>query len=135
MSQVRAQTVVSFQADDTLSAFRIVGLSASMGANIVNVPTTSTVHYIGATIDSVDSGSAAQIAISGSCKVQANSSISAGDLVTAETSGMATTTTATGATTTTAFPAIFGIALQNGSTNSVIEIGIQINNRSRGACA
>lgn len=126
MSQSRGQTKVSFKAGDTLSAYRIVALTA---ANTVDVPQTNTQSYVGITQDAADSGAAVEVCIMGSSKCIANSSIAAGAPVTAVTAtGYATSSSGLNNTTTAAQPRLIGFALEAASTNAIIEVLIDKSN-------
>lgn len=133
MSQSRTSVYASFIAGDTLSAQRIVAMTAS---NTVNVPQTITNALIGITQDAVDSGSAANVVIRGSAKCICNSSISTGALVTAVTAtGYATAASHSWNTTTSVVPKLIGYAVHKGSTNSIIEIMVEPSNINKVAFA
>lgn len=133
IGQTRAQTLVSLKANATMSAYRIVKLTA---ANTVGLHDTSTSLIFGVTVDDSQGGtnSAVKVAIDGTAKVACAASVSVGAIVTAQTttgllveaSGHTFTNT-----TTSLIPKVLGIAMASGSTNSVIEVLLQINNISK----
>lgn len=137
MSQVRGQTLVSLKSAATLSAYRVVRVSA---ANTVNYHDTTTSLIFGVTTQAaVQTNGAVSICIGGSAKVGCAASVSAGSLVTAQSataSGLIMEVGASEAlTSTTVIPKVLGIALQSGSTNSVIEVALQIVNTSKAVWA
>lgn len=132
--QTRAQTVVPFFANATLSAYRVVRY---IGSNTVGYVDTTTSHILGITTQDSQggTGSSIAVAIAGTAKVACAASVSSGSLVTAQSataSGLIMEVGASQAnTTSSAIPKILGIALAAGSTNSVIEVLIQPNNQSK----
>ena len=127
----RAQTVLSFEAAATLSAYRIVKPTT---ANHVGLWDTSTAQIIGVTLDDSTGGSDSSVAIviAGTAKVACGASVSTGALVCAQTAtGLLIETGAIPTTATSTFPKMLGIALQSGSTNSVIEVLLQIDNHNK----
>lgn len=124
MSQQSNQTVKSFVAAVSIPAHTIVALSA---ANTVTPVWTATSMIVGVADDNASTNGAVPVVIAGSAKVICNASISAGSIV-----GPVTGTgfgVALGATfTSTALFKHVGIALDAGSTNSVIEVLINVNN-------
>jgi len=133
MSQDRARTVVSLKQNATLSAYRIVRLS---GANQVGLYDTATSNIFGVTTDDgSDAGTngAVSVCINGTTKVQLAGSVAAGSLSSrkADTiSGLGTAITNPALiTTTTSNRKALGIAMEAGSTNSIIEVSVgPVNN-------
>lgn len=124
--QVPGGLVKSFQAAATLSANRIVALSA---ANQVGLWNTTTAMIIGVTLeDSRQTGQAIAVALGGTVKVLCNASVSAGAIVGPDTNTGAIIERANAATNT---AKTLGIALEAGSTNSVIEVALQIKNSTQ----
>lgn len=126
MSQVSNQLIKSFAVNSSVPAFTIVAIQATSTSQVTNV-WTSTLNIVGVALDNASAGDSVPVAIGGTARVICNVSISAGDLVAPVTStgfgvGLAATFTST---------ALFkhlGVALDNGSTNSVIEVLINPNN-------
>jgi hypothetical protein len=129
MSQYTPGVKVSLEADDTLAAFIVVGQGAR--AHTVNAWQTSSSHVLGVTEALADSGAAASIIVSGTAKVTCNASIPAFSLV-GPVTGSAGLIAAITVNTATTFPKLLGIALENGSTNGVIEVLLQPTNRTAG---
>lgn len=125
MSQSRNSIYASFKAGDTLSAQRIVRLSA---ANTVDLAVTATSMGFGITSDGADSGAAIQVTILGTAKVACGASVSAGAFVTWQTdTGLAVEATHLNNTAASVIPNAIGLALEAGSTNGVIEVLISPN--------
>lgn len=128
----RAKTVVSFKANATISAYRILKLSA---ANTVALHDTSTALILGVSDDDSSGGanSAIKVVIDGTAKIQCGASVSVGALCTAQTATGLLIESANTFTTTAAslVPKTIGIALASGSTNSTIEVLLNINNISK----
>lgn len=129
MSQQTPGKVRSFQAGATLSAARVVGLSA---ANTVTYWATSTSMIMGVTYeDSKQTDDAISVILDGTAKVSCFASVSVGAIVGPATAGSGQIRErANPATTTTAFEKTIGVALQSGSTDSVIEVALQISNKA-----
>jgi Uncharacterized conserved protein (DUF2190) len=102
-----------------LSAYTVVKLSA---ANTVAVYDTTTAKAIGVTQQASQggAGSSVQVALFGCCKVTAGASVTAGDVVMANSTGAAITRD-----TTTSIA--IGYAIDAGDTNSTIEIFLNPN--------
>lgn len=128
MSQYTPGVLLSIEASDSIPAHRVVVLS---GNRTCGMFATSTSQILGVNESLVDSGAAASIIVSGTAKVQCNASIAAGDLVRAVTDGSGKIAAVT-VNTATSFPAILGVALQNGSTDASIEVLISMERRSAG---
>lgn len=78
---------VSFKAADSISAYRIVNLSAS---GTVTLADTTTDGLIGVTVDEATAANqAVPVAVSGIAKVYCNETMTAGTLVTTNATGMA----------------------------------------------
>lgn len=120
MSQSRCEVHASFKAGDTISAMRIVRLSA---ANTVDLAITTTSMGIGITADSADSGAAIDVVIGGSAKVVCGASVSAGAFCTWQTdTGLIVEATHLNNTAASVIPNGIGLALEAGSTNGVISV-------------
>jgi len=131
MSQVRGQNIVSFKGNATMTAYVIVKPTAK---NTVGICDTSTAYIVGVTADtSYESGASVPVVIGGTAKVLCGASVSAGAVVMAQTTtGYAVEATAMlNNTASSVVPKTLGIALEAGSTNSVIEVLIQINNQNK----
>lgn len=128
MSQYTPGVLLSIEAADSIPAHRVVVLS---GNRLCDVFATSTSQILGVNESLVDSGAAASVIVSGTAKVQCNASIAAGSLVTPVTDGSGKIKAVT-VNTSTAFPAILGIALQNGSTDASIEVLLSMERRTAG---
>ena len=113
----------------SLSSARVVGLSA---ANTVTYWATSTSMIVGVTYDEAQQSDAAiSVILDGTAKVTCFASVSAGAIVGPATDGSGKVRERTNpATTTTAFEKTIGMALEAGSTDSVIEVALQINNKA-----
>jgi hypothetical protein len=123
MSQSRGQTVVSFKAAATLSAYRIVGITAN---NTVGLPDTTTVRALGVTLDDSEggAGSAVSVVIAGTAKVKASAAVTAGAVVIPTTAGLAAAGTILLGTTTSTIPNYIGKCIVGGATDSVIEVTV-----------
>ena len=116
MSQMKTGDIITLKATASISAYSIVGVDTT---GLCSMPATNTVAILGVSQDLATTNGATGICINGTSKVTAGLSITAGDPIAAQTGGtgkavVGTTTAAT-----------VGIALENGSTNSVIEVSIQ----------
>lgn len=130
MSQQRAQVVISFKAERTLTA----GLIANMpGANQAGLWLTSTSHILGVIEDDqTNSDAAVPIIIAGTARVTAGASVSVGSIVGPQTATAKAVERAVPTTVTSQMHKTIGIALQSGSTDSSIEVILQIvNNGAR----
>jgi len=104
-------------ADTSLTAYRIVEVTS---AGYVEMIETITTAIIGVTNNNASAtGQAVGVIINGTAKVICNASIPAGSIIGAASAsnGKATVGTTTSA--------ILGVALESGSTNSIIEITVQ----------
>ena len=126
MSQNTPGVKVSIEASDTIPAFAVVALGAT---RLAGIWVTSTSHILGVSERLADSGAACSIIVSGTAKVGCFASVPAGSLVTPATDAAGFIKAVTTASlTTTAYPRILGVALESGSTNSVIEVLLQVSN-------
>ena len=130
----RATTIVSFKGNDSLSAYRIVRPTGT--PNQVALYDTTTSLILGVTTqDCVKSDAAAAVAINGTCRVICAASVSCGALLKPEaatTSGFAVESANSYSNTAASLqPKTLGIALNAGSTNTVIEVLLMINNISK----
>lgn len=134
MTQDGGQVIRSRKTNATLSAFRVVRVTA---ANTVGLYDTTTSLIYGVTGDDSQggTGSSVKVVVSGSVKVQCAASVSAGALVTAQSATTSGLVMEVGAhinnTTSAAVPKILGIAMEAGSTNTVIEVELRIENSSK----
>lgn len=126
MSQESNQIVKSFKANETIPAYAIVHLLTD---STIEVWDTVTSKVIGVSRDLTQPGAAAAVVIGGTARVLCNASISAGAIVgpTNTNTGSIVERGATN-TSTSDFARILGIALENGSTNAVVEVLIQPQN-------
>ena len=128
MSQEVQGNIKTFKAADiSVPAYRIVTLSA---AQTVDIPNTLTSVLIGITAnDGSATNDAIGVVLNGTAKCACGASVDAGAILTVQTStGKCIAGTQLLNTTTTAVPRTIGIALDAGSTNSVIEVAIIPNN-------
>lgn len=126
MSQNTPGVKLSLETSDTIPAFAVV---ASSGNHLAGIWVTSTSMILGVSEALADSGAACSVIVSGTAKVGCFASVPAGSLVTPATDAAGYIKAVTSASlTTTAYPKILGIALENGSTNSVIEVLLQVKN-------
>lgn len=123
MSQMSNQLVKSFIAGASLPAYVAVNLTAV--ANTVTNSITSTSVLIGVTTNGAPSGGAVPVAIGGTAKMICAASTPVASVIVAQTG---TGYAVVGDPTTTSLNRSIGIALDAGSTNSVIEVLIQTNN-------
>ncbi len=121
--------VASFNGNATLSAGRVVALGAT--PNQVGYHVTQTSQILGVSIDdNKQAGSAIAIQLNGIARVVCNASVTAGELVGPVTDSAGKIGEVNDAlTTTAALLKVLGIALEAGSTDSVIRVAIQIENR------
>lgn len=122
----------SFKAGETIPAYRVVGMIVGPTAHTVKLHITSTSLIFGVSQDQVDTNGFVPVAMQYGCssKVVCNVSIAAGDIVAPATDAAGKIKSVTLSNTGTATPTL-GIALQAGSTNSVIEVLLQPNNATR----
>jgi hypothetical protein len=133
MSQWSAQTRKGFTSDVSCPAFTCACKSATSTAYTVRPWNTVTANVIGVFTNNCSTGGVVEVAMDGTAKVLCAASVSAGALVgpntvTANLSGgigqiieKPTWASATGAH-------IIGVALEPGSTNTVIEVMLQVFN-------
>lgn len=138
-ASVNPQGIFSFHADSTIAAYRVV--RATGVAMQVALHNTTTAHILGVTINDSQGGSDSSIAVAtaGIVKCACASSVSAGSIVTAQSATASGLIEMAGntvnSTTTSAVPKLLGIALQSGSTNSVIAVALNISNANKTAYA
>jgi len=128
MSQENNGTIISCKAANTnVTAYKIVAVSAE---NTVALWDTVTSAILGvSSMDAAAANSAVGVVINGTVRVQCGASVGAGSVVCPQTAtGKCIEATNTLNTTTTVIPRTLGIALENGSTNSVIEVALMQNN-------
>jgi hypothetical protein len=129
-----AQTVITLKGNATIPAYTIVTL---VGQNKVGICATTTARIFGVTTQlCAGDGAAAPVCIAGVTRVVAGASVSAGAILCvqgATTTGYAIEATADSFTntTTTLISKTLGQALQAGSTLSVVNVLLQINNISK----
>lgn len=131
MSQESNQIVKSFMANASLPAYSVVELLTD--STVINWTATTAAGVagmiVGVTRDVASTNGAVPVVIGGTARAVCNASISAGSIVGPVTAtagfiqAVAMPTTVTGV-----WPNTLGIALENGSTNAVIEVLLQINN-------
>ena len=131
MSIQSNQLVHSFRANASVPAYTVVEVLTT--GTVINWTATTAAgvagNIVGVSMDTADTNESLAVVIGGTARVVCNASISAGSIVgpVSATAGfiqalaMPTTVTAV-------WPNTLGIALQNGSTNAVIEVLLQINN-------
>lgn len=126
MSQQSNQSVKSFTAAHSIPAYSVV---TCLTDGTVAVWSATASMIIGIATDNASTGGALGIVIGGTAKVICNASISAGAIVAGvgNTNGAIAEAGATN-TTTGDFQKIVGISLENGSTNAVIEVLLQVQN-------
>lgn len=129
MAESLKGNVASFNGDATLASLRVV---AAVASNQVGYWATQSSHIIGVTIDdNKQTGSAIAVQLDGIARVTCFASVAALSIVGPDTAGSGKIVARdNGATTTTAVSKSLGIALEAGSTDSVIRVALQINNRS-----
>lgn len=113
-------------------AYRVVAPSA-VGDHYAGVHETGTSLILGISQeDASATGQAWPIRIAGTSKAVCGASVSCGAILIPQTAtGKVIEGTISANTTTTALPRSVGVALEKGSTNSVIEVLIAINNITR----
>jgi hypothetical protein len=122
-------------ASGSCPAYRVVAPGTSSAHAQVWV--TATTLMLGVSMEDASATSDAwKIRIAGTAKAQCGASVSTGSILTAQTdTGKVIQATITDNTTTSTVPRIIGVALESGSTNSVIEIQIAITNLRKEASA
>lgn len=129
MSQTRNQVYATFVAGETIPAYTIVAPTST--DNTVEIHDTASSLILGVAADdsSGGAGSSVKVVVGGTAKIICGASVSAGEIVTPQTAtGYAIAGISDFGTATTLVPRTVGIALQAGSTNSVIEVALIINN-------
>jgi len=128
MSQFSNQVVKTFAANQSVTAYTIVSRAATSTMAVLPWNTTTSL-VLGIARDNASTGDALEVVIGGTAKVICSASVSAGSLVGPTTATAGYAAAITGFFTTSAYKYI-GIALEAGSTNSVIEVALQFNNVS-----
>lgn len=133
MAQDVLGTAISLKAaDGSICAWRVATISAK---NTVDLHQTTTSKIIGLTInDASNAGDAVGIIVSGIGRAVCNASVSVGAVVcpVADTGKIAEITVdAYTMSTTSVYAKSVGVALQSGSTNSVISVLVMPNNMSK----
>lgn len=126
MSQASAGKVVSLLAGGSLTAHRVVGVSA---ANTVTFWATQTSNILGVTLDFADSGAAAAIVLDGTAKCVCFASVSVGAIVGPATDGSGKIQERANGATQTA--KTLGIALESGSTDGTIMVALMVDNKAQ----
>ncbi len=122
--------IISQDANESITAHRIVSMVAASD-NTVEMYQTSTSNILGVSHDFGESGGSVPITISGTARVECGASVSTGAIVGPSTASSGQIVErANPDTTTTANVKTLGIALQSGSTNSVIKVALQIDNKT-----
>lgn len=136
MSQFSKQIVKSFVANSSIPAYVCVTRAATTTL-AVSPWNTVTAFILGVSANAASTGDSVQVVIAGSAKVICQASVSAGALcgpgtVTANITGggPGAILERTGSFTSTIAYRHLGIALEAGSTNSVIEVLIHVGNIS-----
>ena len=135
MSQQKVGDIITLPAaSGSVPAYHILTVDSNGRCATWN---TNTSTLLGGSQNNASStGDAVGIALNGTTKIACGASVGAGVAVGAQTlTGKCVDIVDTSATTTTALPRVFGISLGAGSTNSVIEVAIQIVNQNRDASA
>lgn len=114
----------------SIAAYRIV--AAGTGKNVARLADTSTCFLIGVSANDISAtGQALSVVLNGTAKCMCGASVSSGALLSFQTDTgkcIEALASAYNHTTTTIIPRTIGVALQAGSTNSVIEILVNPNN-------
>lgn len=137
MSKFQDGPDINLKANSASSpAYRVVGV-ATTGDFYAGICITATSHILGISQEDASStGEAWKVRKYGTSKAACGASVSAGSILTFQTdTGKVILATITDNTTTSTVPKTVGIALQAGSTNSVIEISIEIVNLRKEASA
>lgn len=132
-TQDRATTVISFKGNDSISAYRVVRATGTR--NQVALYDTSTSLILGVTTqDCPQSDAASAVAINGTCRVVCAASVSCGAMIKPDPTGTGMVIESANSYSNTAASLqakTLGIALQAGSTGTVIEVLLMINNISK----
>lgn len=121
--------VASFAGAATLAANRVVALGST--ANQVGYWATQTSQILGVSVEeNRGAGSALPVQLDGIAKVVCNASVTAGELVGPVTDASGKVAEVNDVlTSTAALLKVLGVALEAGSTDSVIRVSLQIGNR------
>lgn len=135
MSQFSNQIVKSFTANQSVSAYTVVQRAAT-STMAVSPWNTATAFILGVSANNGSTGDSVPVVLGGTAKVYCAGSVAAGDLVGPNTAtanltgGIGAVVSLAGSFTTTIAYRNLGVALETGSTNSVIEVAIHISNVS-----
>lgn len=136
MSQFSSQITKSFMANQSVAAFTVVSRAATTSTMSVRPWDTTTSFILGVAVNNASTGDSVNVVIGGTARVSCAASVSVGALVGPNTAtanlnqGIGSIVERTGSFTSTILYKNLGIALESGSTNSVIEVLIQMNNVS-----
>jgi hypothetical protein len=128
MAHAQNGKVVSFKGNAALAPFRVVTRTAD---NECGYWATQTTQILGVTLqDSKQTGSAVPVVLDGLVKLTCLGSVTAGELVGPATDAAGKIAEVNDVlTSTAALLKVCGVAMENGSTDSVILVALQINNR------
>lgn len=140
MAEFSNEQVKSFRATETIPAFTVVAAAATNAAVEVARWNTIGAAILGLSKNYAETGGAITVVVGGSARALALTSISAGALVTPNTSSASTlgyvtaTTMNIGLTaaslTLSVVPPVLGVALSNATASGTVQILLQINSRS-----
>lgn len=125
MSQESNQVVKTFVASESISAYAVVGILA--GSYIAW--DTLSANIVGVAMDNASTNGALPVCIAGTAKVRCFASVPTSVVVGPASAGSGSIQNrgATG-TSTANFEKVLGVSLENGSTNAVIEVLLQVQN-------
>jgi len=135
MSQFSNQIVKSFMANQSIGAYVVVSRAATSTMSVLPWNTTTS-FVLGVSLNAASTGEAVNVVIGGTAKVACAASVSVGAIVGPNTvtsnlnAGPGCIVERAASFTSTALYKNIGIALEAGSTNSVIEVLIQPNHVS-----
>lgn len=136
-ASVNPGLVIPCKVSATIPAYRVVGVYT--GANSCRIQDTNTMNILGVTVNDSQGGSDSSVAVAlnGVVKIACAASISVGAIVTYDpTAGSGYIIAAANiinSSTSAVVPKIVGVAMQSGSTNSVIAVCLQIDNKFKPA--
>lgn len=113
----------SFVANESIGAYLVVAVPATSTSQAIRceLADTSTSMPLGIIQDNVSTEGSANVVTSGVARATAGASVSAGSVLTWNTSGQVIEAAASSATIT---ARVIGIALQNGSANQIILVNV-----------
>jgi len=135
MSQFASQLIKSFIANQSITAYTVVTRAATSTYSVAPW-NTATAMVIGVAQNNGSTGDAIEVAIAGTSKVYCAASVSAGSIVGPNTAtanltgGIGSIVERVGSFTSTIAYKQIGVALEAGSTNSIIEVLIHVSNVS-----